>query len=501
MKKIAIILGFFVIISSLASCGKIEKVNVVQETSQTLQVENPPQELTTTKETTPASATETVTTTPAVTTSTATSASTVTTVNTTAAKTSVKQPVTTSAQKTTTVHTTTTTPKVTTTVPATTSTAPAATTKTITNSTYNAINFAEQKAMWISYLEFQSILKGKTQAQFKASVQSMYNNCKSMGINTVYVHARSHSDAFYVSDLYPWSLNCTGTIDVSPGFDPFKILVDEAHSRGLSIHAWINPMRGLTDADMQKISNKYQIKQWYNDPAKRGTYIVSVDGTWYCSPAYKEVRNLITNGAKEIVSKYNVDGIHIDDYFYPTTATSFDTMAFSQSGSNNLSQWRLDTISSMVRELYAGIKSVNPTVLFGVSPQGNISNDYSTQYADVKKWCANQGYLDYIVPQIYYGFKNTSQPYATNLQSWCNLVTAPNVKLVAGLAPYKIGSVESTGEWENDTRIMARQVETFKAQPKYGGAAFFRYGSMFWPSAYIQPQMSKEIEELTAVLK
>jgi len=355
--------------------------------------------------------------------------------------------------------------------------------------------------MWISYLEFQNILKGKTQAQFTASVRTMYDNCVALGINTVYVHARAHGDAYYVSDLFPWSANCTGTIAVEPSFDPFKILVDEAHARGLSIHAWINPMRGVKDTEIQQIPNRYLIKQWYNDSNKRGTYIVLVNGVWYFSPAYKEIRDLIIAGAKEIVSKYNVDGVHIDDYFYPTTQSSFDAAVFAQSGSSNLSQWRLDTISAMVRELYSGIKSVNSTVLFGVSPQGNVNNNYSSQYADVRKWCSQSGYLDYIVPQIYYGFKNTSQPYATNLQSWCDMVTAPGVKLVAGLAAYKIGTSESTGEWLSDKRILARQVETFKAQPKYGGVAFFRYESIFAPASGVAAQMEQERAELAAVLK
>lgn len=355
--------------------------------------------------------------------------------------------------------------------------------------------------MWISYLEFMSILKGKSQAQFKASVQTMYDNCVSMGINTLYVHARSHSDAYYASDLYPWSVNASGTIGVSPGFDPFQILVDEAHSRGLSIHAWINPLRGFTDADAQKIPDQYLIKQWYNDTNKRGNYVVNVNGTWYCSPAYQEVRNLIVSGVKEIVSKYKVDGIHIDDYFYPTTAASFDQTAFAQSGSSNLSQWRLDIVSSMVREIYSGIKSVNPTVLFGVSPAGNISNNYSTQYADVRKWTSTAGYLDYLVPQIYFGYKNTVQPYETNLQSWCDMVTLPNVKLVVGLAAYKIGTSDSTGEWANDTRILARQVESFRAKQKYGGMAFFRYESLFKPSSAVAAKVEQERAELVAILK
>ena len=490
MKKGAILLALSLLLSLITGCSKIDdRANVNTNNTQTIQIENPTETttgLTTTLETT--TEPTTVTTTEITTTSPPQT--------TTATKTTTQKVVTTKSPVITTQPPVTTTAK----PPVVTTTAPV-TTQPINPSNYTALNFNEQKAMWISYLEFINILKGKTESQFTASVKAMYDNCVSMGINTLYVHARARSDAYYNSNLFPWSSNCTGTIDVAPSFDPFKILVDEAHARGLSIHAWINPMRGLNDSEIKSISDKYLIKQWYNDPNKRGKYIVLLNGAWYLSPAYQEVRDLITNGAKEIISKYNVDGIHIDDYFYPTTDTSFDNDAFVQSGSTNRTQWRLDTVSSMVKGLYVGIKNVNPTVLFGVSPQGNINNNYSFQYADVKKWCSSPGYLDYIVPQLYYGFNNNTLPYNSALQMWCNIVTAPNVKLIVGLAPYKLGTTESNGEWLNDKRIMARQVESFRAQPKYSGVAFFRYESLFMPAASVANQVSQERAELAAILK
>lgn len=502
MKKFASVFSAVLVLFSIVGCKDIATVppdTDITIDSITLQPESPittPVQTTATASEASVLTSEEETTVPAETTSLPAETATAPETTTAAATTAVTTTPTTTTQATT---TTTTAPVTTTTV--TTTTAPPATTVNISTppSSYSTLNYSEQRAMWISFLEFQRILKGKSEAQFTASVREMYDNCKNMGINTVYVHARSHSDAFYQSELYPWSSNCTGTIGVNPGFDPFRILVDEAHSRGLSIHAWVNPMRGMKTSELESLPNTYLMKQWYNDKSLRGKYIVEVNGVWYCSPAYSDVRKLIVGGVKEIVSKYNVDGIHIDDYFYPTTAASFDKAAFKASGSANLSQWRLDTVSTMVREMYSGIKSVNPDVLFGISPQGNIKNNYETQYADVRRWASQSGYMDYLVPQIYFGYRNPTQPYEQNLQSWCDMVTAPNVKLVVGLASYKVGIDEPTGEWKSDARILARQTETFRGKAQYGGAAFFRYDSMFCPSKSVSAKMRSEIDELRAI--
>lgn len=439
-------------------------------------------------------------------TTTAAAAATTTTAVTTATTTPETTTTTTTTTMTTTASTTTTTTtpvattaETTAATPVSTTTAPAVTIST--GSSYQTLNYGAQYGMWISFLEFQNILKGKSQAQFTAAVQKMYDNCKAMGINTVYVHARSHSDAFYQSSLYPWSENASGALGKSPGFDPYTILVQEAHNRGMSFHAWINPMRGLSTKDMESLDDSFLIKQWYDDPAKKGTYIVEVDGTWYCSPAYPEVRNLIVAGVQEIIAKYPVDGVHIDDYFYPTTAASFDKAAFAASGSSNLTQWRLDTVSQMVKALYQGIKKSNSTVLFGVSPAGNIQNNYDYQYADVKKWCGTPGYLDYIVPQIYFGFKNATQPYEANLGAWRQMCTAPGVKLVVGLAAYKIGSQESTGEWAKDTEILARQIQVAQQTGDCSGAAFFRYESLFAPASSVKTKVNAEMDAIQKAIQ
>lgn len=495
MKKLVIILIFTVLLASLAACENIADSPVPNETN-TVQIESPPDtevipeitESETVQPETTVEITESITETEetdAVTTQQMTE----TTAEVTSETQAATQPVTVTEATTSEAATTVQTTEVTT-VPI--------QNITIDPSGYNALNFSEQKAVWISFLEFQRILKNNSESGFRAEVQKMYQNCKDLGINTVYVHARSHSDAYYRSELFPWSKNVCGEIGAAPGFDPFQILVDEAHARGLSFHAWINPMRGMSDSDMKKLPDNYIMKKWYNDPSLNGKYIVQVNGIWYFSPAYEEVRTLITDGVREIISRYNVDGIHIDDYFYPTVDKSFDKDAFSKSGSSDLTQWRLDTISNMVRDMYSGAKQTNSTVIFGISPQGNINNNYSTQYADVRRWASESGFTDYLVPQIYFGYSNKYQPYETNLESWCSMVTNPDIKLITGLAVYKIGTNE--GEWATDSRIISRQVESFRKKSNYGGAAFFRYDSMFMPSSSVSSKVNKEMEELKQIL-
>ena len=487
-KRISLVLTFFLTISLLTACHKeIESISYEEMTSYSEEIvdfSNPDgtfysdttliSELELPEETENIVTTESETTTESVTQETTVVTTSQTTTPTTVATT-------TAIPVTTTVAITTTIPKA-----------------TYNPSQYTPINYNNQIGMWISFLEFQNILKGKSESQFRKSVCEMYDNCVSMGVNTVYVHARSHGDAFYVSDIYPWSKNITGEIGAKPSFDPYQILVEEAHKRGLSFHAWINPMRTVTEDDMKKISDSYQIRKWAKN--KNGTYIVNVNGTYWLNPAYKEVRQLIVSGAQEIVSKYNVDGIHIDDYFYQSSFTeSFDKSAFSASGYSDLKKFRTDNINLMVKELYSGVKNVNPSILFGISPAGNISNLYAYHCADVKTWCSKNGYCDYIIPQIYWGFTHKSAAYDKMLNEWCSIHTNKNVKLVVGLAAYRAAD----GEMTNEPQVLSKQISYFKNQypSHYGGAAFFRYENLFKPSSAQESKIQSELEALKSQLK
>lgn len=368
---------------------------------------------------------------------------------------------------------------------------------------YNALNYGEQKGFWITYLEYASILKNRSQSAFSASIGEYFDNIASLGFNTVYVQVRAFGDAYYNSNLYPSGEQFNGTIGTSDRFDALQVMIDCAHARGLSVHAWINPMRLMTSAQLENIDDKYPIKQWYRTSGYHGAYLVESGGRWYLNPAYGEVTDLIASGITEIAANYNVDGIQIDDYFYPTTDPAFDYNAYSTSGTDlSLSRWRISNVNEMVKKLYRAAHSANSTIVFGISPQASVSHNYNQLYADVKTWCREGGYCDYILPQVYFGFANSSTPYADTISQWSSMTAGSGVKLVIGLSAYKIGAVDNyagsgQNEWIENSDMLRRQVDMAKTLQNYGGVAMYRYDSLFNPAPEVAEQVGREIWNLT----
>lgn len=364
----------------------------------------------------------------------------------------------------------------------------------------------EVKAMWISYLEYQSMLTGKSEKEFKSSIKAMFANLASDGFNTVYVHARSHSDAYYASDIFPWSVYCTWTEGENPGFDPLKIMVKEAHAAGLKIEAWINPYRISGKTDTSKISKGNPAYKWLDTDK---VVVVDKTGIFY-NPADKDVIDLVVRGVEEIVRNYAVDGIHFDDYFYPTTDESFDSSYYksykSTGGRLSLAAWRRQNVNELISEVYSAIKSINPDCVFGVSPTGNTNSNYSTLYCDVYTWVTSAGYVDYICPQLYYGFNHKSLPYLSVLDEFDGMITQSGVKLIVGLAAYKAGAEDtyagSTGktEWTQHSDILSREVTAARSAKNYGGFAVYRYDSLYNPAKSVADVVKKEKQNLINIM-
>ena len=372
------------------------------------------------------------------------------------------------------------------------------------SNSYTAVNYSEVKGVWISYIELAGILQGQSREGFRSNIGAVYDNCASLGINTVYVHVRSHSDAYYKSELFPWSKYVTGTLGKDPGFDPLEVMISEAHKRGISFHAWINPLRACSASDISGYGS-YPVYTFAKGDGFAGKYAVNVNGTYYLNPAYSEVTELIAAGAAEIVANYDVDGLHIDDYFYPTTDASFDSAAYSASGYASLSDFRFANCDKMVSSLYSAVHSANSSAKFSVSTQGRIENNYNQLYADVRKWCTTPGYADIMIPQIYYGFDNSAAPYQSTRDEWNELAKKGGIPLVAGLSVSKVGCEDAWAgsgkyEWINNSDIISRQAAAAKKCSSYGGIALYSYRSVFQPESSVSAQVKKEISALKDIL-
>lgn len=369
---------------------------------------------------------------------------------------------------------------------------------TDTCKTYTPLNFSPQYAMWFTVNDYPDILLNKTEEEFTACIKERFSNAKALGINTVYVHARAFGDSYYKSELFSRGLFMSPDAD----FDPLEIMIKTAHEMELSIHAWINPMRCQSEVQMQAMSDEFTLKKWYSDKEKNGKYIVSVEDRYWLCPAYSEVRKFIAEGAAEIVRNYDVDGIHIDDYFYPTTSRDFDAEAFSESNMGSLSEFRKEQCSLLVKEIYDAVKNENKDVLFGISPQGTIKGN-STQYADPEKWCSEEGYCDYIVPQVYFGLKNETAPFRETVSLWKDLVTNEDIELIIGICTYKMGREDiyaGSGkmEWIEDHGVSSKEARI--AHEMGLGIALYSYNSTFCPENDIAEDMEKERSAFSVIL-
>ena len=354
-----------------------------------------------------------------------------------------------------------------------------------------ALPAGEWRAAWVSYLEWAE-MDFSSQETFRAGAAQLMDNCAALGLNTVLAQVRPFGDALYPSRLYPWSHLCTGTQGQDPGFDPLDILITEAHVRGLSLEAWVNPYRLRASAAQPAAlapSNLAGIPpDWvWTAPATGGLYL---------NPACPEAARYVVQGVAELVQNYPVDGIHFDDYFYPTTAPALDQAQFDQSGQGDRGAFRRQQVTALVKAVHDAVKAQDPTLRFGISPQGNPDNDLTQQYSDVYSWLAAEGeqaVLDYLCPQIYWGYGYMQRSGSTRfgfeniVQEWLAMPRSPQVALYFGLGAYRVGAgdgganPDSVEQWSTG-RALARQVADLRTW-QAGGWALYRYGSLFGPQA------------------
>ena len=332
-----------------------------------------------------------------------------------------------------------------------------------------ALPAGEWRAVWVSYLEWAGMDFSSEEA-FRAGAAALMDNCLSIGLNTVIVQVRPFGDALYRSRLFPWSHVCTGEQGKDPGFDPLDVLITEAHSRGLSLEAWVNPYRLRSSAKMPAVLAESSLANTHPE------WVCAVGEGLYLNPALPEAADYVVQGVAELVQNYAVDGIHFDDYFYPTTDPALDAAQFVSSGAGNLDEWRRQNVTALVKAAHDAVKAADATLRFGVSPQGNPDNDLSEQYSDVRAWLTAEGedaVVDYLCPQVYWGYGYTLRSGSTRfafeniVPEWLAMPRAASTALYFGLGAYRVGSgdgganEDSLSQWCTGSAL-ARQVDDLR---------------------------------------
>lgn len=251
------------------------------------------------------------------------------------------------------------------------------------------------------------------------------------GCNTLYFQVVSNMDALYPSRLLPWSAVLTGTEGRNPGYDPLAIAVRTAHECGMQIHAWINPLRVCRDDVTPHAESHVSIShpQWVQNYRHK----------LYLDPGNPEVVDFLAQIATEILASYDVDGLHIDDYFYPEGLQKDDNgwrndMYETYGKGQKLDEWRFSTINNVVATLCSATHSAGSHLVFGVSPSGRLVNTCRL-YADPRMW-VNEGTVDYLAPQIYWAIgRSDAAAFDLVLDSWRFI--AKGVPVYVGLAAYK----------------------------------------------------------------
>ena len=336
------------------------------------------------------------------------------------------------------------------------------------------------RALWVSYYELP--FWGSNEEQAKQKFSDMMQTASNQGYTAVFCHVRANADAFYPSKYFPFAMQLTGEAGGDPGYDPLKIMIWAAKKYGLEFHAWINPYRvSNTTTNPDELAEGHIAARWLTDGSNRA--MVSGNGIYF-NPSSTDVQRLVLYGIREILAKYSVDGIHFDDYFYPENISdSFDAKQYenylnSAKKPLSLADWRRANVNALVAAAYR-ICHANNTV-FGISPAANISFDnshdnYNRLYADIALWMREEGYVDYILPQLYFGYKHPvkKSQYSYLLGIWARLPKHKNLKFYVGLGAYRMDEdCDDKAEWHNEADLMARQALDARSLGAEGIAVF-----------------------------
>ena len=342
----------------------------------------------------------------------------------------------------------------------------------------------EFRGVWVatvSNIDWPS-RKGLSAKQQKAELKAIFDKAVELKLNAVVLQVRPMCDALYESRLEPWSEYLTGTLGKNPGYDPLAFAVGEAHSRGLELHAWFNPYRAHHPSATSPIPDNHLVK-------KRPDLAKPYGKHYWLNPTNPEVAEHTLAVVLDIVRRYDIDGVHMDDYFYPYAEKDAsgklipfpddDTWnAYQKSGGKlSRSDWRRDAVNRFVERLYKEVKIAKPWVKVGISPFGiwrpgyppGIAglDQYEALFADAKKWL-NEGWVDYFTPQLYWPIKQEKQSYPKLLAWWAS-ENSKKRHLWPGNIPSRVTGKEKG--WPASE--IADQIKATRAEPGAGGNIHF----------------------------
>lgn len=383
------------------------------------------------------------------------------------------------------------------------------------------------RGAWVSNVSNIDTPKCNDVEAYKESLKKIILTAASYNMNTLIFQVRPTNDAYYPSKLNPWSKYITGTEGKNPGFDVLQFVIDEAKKYNIRIHAWMNPYRVGTES-----IEKYGSKEAYLDTlsdtnfAKIHKEHTILDGAnkVILSPSHKEVIKFVTDSIMEVVNNYDIDAVHIDDYFYPYAKIPYeleeeDYLKYRDFPTQTLDDFRRSNVNKMIKSVHDAMKNSfnknNKKIEFGISPfaiyRTNIAIDpetgweegsyhskevlqcYHGLYSDVYKWM-KEGWIDYVVPQVYFPFERDDVTYHDLTKWWANIAKKTNTKLYTGNAIYQMGNPEKAF-WQNPEEIKNQlcfnsQFENIK------GVIFFTFRDFFESDNEIKNKALKTIKEL-----
>ena len=347
----------------------------------------------------------------------------------------------------------------------------------------------QMRGMWIATvvnIDWPS-KPGLSVADQQKELISLYETAVRRGYNTVVLQVRPTADAFWPSRHEPWSKYLTGTQGKDPGYDPLHFAIEQAHRRNLKVHGWFNPYRVSMDTDRDALVPTH--------PARvHPDWVVTYGPKLYYNPGIPDVRHFTIAAIMDAVSRYDLDGVHFDDYFYPypIAGEEFpDDAAYATYGGRfaDKADWRRDNINRLITELAAAIHRSKPRVQFGVSPFAvwrNIATDplgsdttagaqcYDDLYADTRRWVRDE-WLDYIAPQVYWAEGFAPADYDVLVDWWARQLreSHSHTRLFIGQATYKIGTSTQSPAWIDDPQEMSNHLTFNQRYPEVSGDIFY----------------------------